>query len=89
MRADHIPLIVGLLVFISSLISLKIGLSVAIIEIVLGVIAGNLGLMPEEWMLYLAGFGGIVLTFLAGAEIDAKLMKERLKESLLIGIPSF
>ncbi len=89
MKADYIPLIVGLLVFISSLISLEIGLSVAIIEIVLGVIAGNLGLKPEEWMLYLAGFGGIVLTFLAGAEIDTKLMKERLKESLLIGIPSF
>ncbi len=89
MKANIIPLIVGLLVFLSSLLSLKIGLSVAIIEIVLGVVAGNLGLMPEDWMLYLAGFGGTMLTFLAGAEIDTKLMKERFKESLLIGTASF
>lgn len=89
MKANIIPLIVGLLVFLSSLLSLKIGLSVAVIEIILGVVAGNLGLMPEEWMLYLAGFGGIILTFLAGAEIDTKLMKERFKESLLIGAASF
>lgn len=89
MKANLIPLIIGLLVFISSLLSLEIGLSVAIIEIVLGVIAGNLGLMPEDWMLYLAGFGGIILTFLAGAEIDTKLMKDRFRESLLIGTASF
>lgn len=89
MKADYIPLIVGLLVLVSSLISLRIGLSVAIIEILLGAIAGNLGLKPEEWMMYLAGFGGILLTFLAGTEIDTQLMKEKLKESLLIGIASF
>lgn len=89
MKADYIPLLVGLLVFVSSLISLKAGLSVAIIEIVVGTIAGNLGLKAEEWMLYLASFGGIVLTFLAGTEIDVRLMKEKLKESFLIGIFSF
>jgi Kef-type K+ transport system membrane component KefB len=89
MKVDYIPLLVGLLVFISSLISLKIGLSVAIIEIVVGAIAGNLGLKAEEWMLYLASFGGIVLTFLAGTEIDTRLMKEKFKESFLIGTFSF
>ncbi|MEI8347370.1 MAG: cation:proton antiporter, partial [Pseudomonadota bacterium] len=66
MKSDFIPLIVGLIVFLSSLSSLKVGLSVAIIEIVLGAIAGNLGLQPEGRMHYLASFGGIVLTFLAG-----------------------
>lgn len=89
MKADFIPLAVGLLIFISSLISLKLGLSVAIIEIVLGVIAGNLGLKTEEWMIYLSGLGGIVLTFLAGAEIDTRLMKEKFKQSFLIGLFSF
>jgi len=89
MKADYIPLLVGLLVFISSLVSLKAGLSVAIIEIIVGAIAGNLGLKAEEWMLYLASFGGIVLTFLAGTEIDTKLMKEKFKESFLIGTFSF
>lgn len=89
MQADITPLIVGLLIFISSLISLKLGLSVAIIEIILGVVAGNLGLKAEEWMMFLAGFGGIVLTFLAGAEIDTKLLKEKFKQSFLIGLFSF
>ncbi len=88
MRADII-LVAGVLVFISSLISLRFGLSVAIIEILLGAIAGNLGVQPDDWMLYLASFGGILLTFLAGTEIDTKLMKERFKESFLIGLFSF
>ncbi len=88
MRADII-LVTGILVFISSLISLRAGLSVAVVEIVLGVIAGNLGVQPDDWMLYLASFGGILLTFLAGTEIDMNLMKERFKESFLIGIFSF
>lgn len=86
---DNVPLIVGLIVFASSLISLRVGLSVTIIEIILGTVAGALGLKTEEWMMYLAGFGGIVLTFLAGAEIDTRLMRERFKESLLIGSFSF
>jgi Kef-type K+ transport system membrane component KefB len=89
MKADFIPLVVGTLVFISSLISLRAGLSVAIIEILVGTVAGNLGLQPEEWMLYLASFGGIILTFLAGTEIDTRLMKEKFKESFLIGVFSF
>src|SRR3989338_5310547 len=89
MQADIILLIAGLLIFISSLLSLKLGLSVAVIEIILGVAAGNIGLQTEEWMLYLANFGGIVLTFLAGAEIDTGLMKKKFKESLLIGFFSF
>lgn len=88
MRADIIA-IVGLIVFISSLISLRVGLSVAIIEILFGGIAGNLGVQPEDWMLYLASFGGILLTFLAGTEIDTGLMKRKFKESFLIGVFSF
>jgi Kef-type K+ transport system membrane component KefB len=40
-------------------------------------------------MQYLATFGGIVLTFLAGTEIDTKMMKASFKESFLIGGFSF
>jgi len=89
MKADAVPLIMGALILVSSLISLRLGLSVAIIEILLGACAGNLGLKTEEWMIYLANLGGIILTFLAGAEIDTKLIKQKLKESLLIGLFSF
>jgi len=89
MRADVAPLIVGALIFVASLISLEVKISVAIIEILMGAAAGFFGLKAEGWMLYLASFGGIVLTFLAGTEIDTKLMREKLKESILIGTLSF
>ncbi|OGS34952.1 MAG: potassium transporter [Elusimicrobia bacterium RIFOXYC2_FULL_34_12] len=89
MVAEVTPLIIGITVFVSSLISLRIGISVAIIEILAGVLIGNIGVKTQDWMLYLSGFGGIVLTFLAGAEINAVLMKQRFKESILIGFFSF
>lgn len=89
MHADAVPLIVALLVFASSLVSLWAGLSVAIIEILVGTIVGTLGLQPEEWMRFLAGFGGVFLTFLAGTEIDTRLMRERFRESVLLGCCSF
>lgn len=69
MHADIIPLIVGILIFVFSLISLKVGISVAVIEIIPGAVSANLGPRAEEWMSYLAGFGGIVLTFLVGLVI--------------------
>jgi len=89
MHADVTPLIVGLIVLISSLISLRIGLSVAIIEIALGSVIGNWGIQPEQWMVYLAGFGGVLLTYLAGTEIDTVLLRDKFKESFHIGILSF
>jgi Kef-type K+ transport system membrane component KefB len=85
-----IPLIIGALILIASFISLKLGLSVAIIELVIGALASNLGLIrTEEWMTFIASFGGILLTFLAGTEIDTELMREKFKESFLIGAMSF
>jgi len=90
MYSDPIPLIMGLIILLSSLISLRLGISVAIIEILLGASFGNLGFIyPQEWMLYLASFGGILLTFLAGTEIDTDLMRDKFKESFLIGFFSF
>ena len=90
MQADMIPLIIGALILIASFISLKLGLSVAIIELVIGALASNLGLIrTEEWMTFIASFGGILLTFLAGTEIDTELMREKFKESFLIGAMSF
>jgi len=90
MDANAVALIAGGLIFLASLISLRLGFSIAIIEIALGFLAGNLfGFAPEPWMVYLAGFGGIVLTFLAGAEVDIQLLRAKAKESLLIGGISF
>lgn len=88
-HVDAIPVIVGLIIFLASLLSLRLGLSVAIIEITLGAMAGSLGLHTEDWMQYMATFGGILLTYLAGTEIDTALMREKFKESFLIGFFSF
>jgi Kef-type K+ transport system membrane component KefB len=87
---SYIALIIGLLVFLGSLISVETGISVALIEIILGVIGGNfLNISPTPWLTFLAGFGGILLTFLAGAEVDVVILREKAKESLLIGGISF
>ena len=78
------------LALIASLISLRVAISVALIEIMVGTIAGNfLPLQRTEWVNFLAGFGSILLTFLAGAEVDPEVMKRKFKESMTIGVLSF
>ena len=85
-----IATIVGFSVLVASMISVELGLSVAIIEIALGVVAGNaFGVTTTPWIDFLAGFASIVLTFLAGAEVDPGLLRAKAKESLLIGGLSF
>ena len=85
-----IAMVMGLLILVATMASVELGISVAIIEICLGVIAGNfLGLQSTPWINFLAGFASILLTFLAGAEVDPVLLQEKWKESLLIGGFSF
>jgi Kef-type K+ transport system membrane component KefB len=72
------------------MISIRIGLSVALVEIAVGVIGGNfLGLHTTGWIDFLASFGSVLLTFLAGAEIDPASFRKHLKPSLSIGVVSF
>ncbi len=74
----------------ASLVSIRTGISVALVEIFFGVIGGNfLGMHSVEWTNFLAGFGSVLLTFLAGAEIDPVTMRRRAKESFSIGIVAF
>lgn len=76
----------------ASILSIRLGISVAIIEICLGMILGNvtdIEVADHEWLVFLAGLGSVVLTFLAGAEIDSEAMKKTLASSLLIGTLSF
>jgi Kef-type K+ transport system membrane component KefB len=79
------------LAFLASLISIRFGISVALVEIFIGVLAGNfLGIhQTTEWINFLAMLGSGVLTFLAGAEIDPQSLKENIKASALIGVASF
>ena len=74
----------------ASLISIRLGISVALVEITMGVIAGNvLGLTTTTWIDFLATFGSGLLTFLAGAEIEPDALRRHLKPTLAIGTISF
>ena len=60
----------------ASLVSIRLGISVALIEIAFGVLAGNFaGLHTTTWIDFLATFGSGLLTFLAGAEIDPEMQQ--------------
>jgi Kef-type K+ transport system membrane component KefB len=76
--------------FLASVVSLRIGLSVALVEILAGVVGGNLlGMTPTDWITFLAGVGSILLTFLAGTEIDPASLRRFLAPSLVIGAVGF
>ncbi|HXX24034.1 MAG TPA: cation:proton antiporter [Terriglobia bacterium] len=78
------------LALVAAMISIRVGISVALVEIGVGVLAGNfLHLTPNDWVNFLAGVGSVLLTFLAGAEIDPAALRANLKESLVIGFFSF
>ena len=84
------------LALLASLISIRLGISVALIEIVVGVVVGNIHcgqyhnlLRTTEWTNFLAMLGSGVLTFLAGAEIDPASLRANLRASMSIGVLSF
>jgi Kef-type K+ transport system membrane component KefB len=90
MSAAYLPFAAATLVLLASLISIRFALSVSIIEIAMGVLGGNLlHMQSTAWIDFLAGFGGVLLTFLAGAEVDPALLRVKFKESVLIGGLSF
>ena len=79
----------GLALF-ASILSIRIAISVALIEIMVGVVAGNtIGLHITEWVNFLAGFGAILLTFLAGTEIDSTVIRRNFWSSMSIGVVGF
>src|SRR5690349_7330916 len=78
------------LAFLASVLSIRLGVSVALLEIAAGVLAGNvLGFHTTDWINFLATFGAGLLTFLAGAEIDPASLRAHLRASLTIGAVSF
>jgi Kef-type K+ transport system membrane component KefB len=77
-------------ILVASMISVEIGLSVALIELVGGVIVGNaFDVGVPSWLAFIGTFAGIVLTFQAGAEVDVPQFKREWKASLSIGLVSF
>ena len=79
------------LALIASVISIRMKIAVALIEILIGIIAGNfLGIHASaDWINFLAMLGSGVITFLAGAEIDPASLKAHIRPALIIGVLSF
>lgn len=79
---------------LASLVSIRIAIPAALVEIVVGALAGNIpGIAPHitqpEFVTFLASVGSLVLTFLAGSEIDPVSLRGHWKASLSIGAVSF
>jgi Kef-type K+ transport system membrane component KefB len=57
---------------------------------ILGILFGVAVLGSDEpWIKFLAGAGAIMLTFLAGAELDPAVFKQKWKEATAVGTASF
>jgi len=77
-------------IVLASTVSVELGISVALIELLLGVIIGNaLSIDIPSWLSFIGTFAGIVLTFLAGAEVDVAQFHREWRASLSIGLVSF
>src|SRR5690242_1156829 len=92
-RMDNVWLASALwigLALIASVLSVWVAISVALTEIIVGAVAGNvIGLPLAPWVNFLAGFGAILLTFLAGAEIDPEVVRRKFWPSMSIGVVGF
>jgi Kef-type K+ transport system membrane component KefB len=79
---------------LASVVSIKIAVPVALVEIVVGALAGNIPwiaghISQPGFVTFLASAGSLVLTFLAGSEIDPVTLRGHWKASLSIGFVSF
>lgn len=86
------------LAVLSALLASALRLSIALVEICIGVLAasllnaidgGELLAANSEWLRFLAAVGAVLLTFLAGAELDPKVMRTKLVEVNVIGFIGF
>jgi len=86
------------LALVATLLAIWFRISTALTEIVVGTVAqlifgafivqGGLA-AKSDWISFLAGTGAIVLTFLAGAELDPAIFRTKWKESTVIGLVGF
>ena len=90
MAPVQLAAVLSTVVLLASVFSVELGVTVALVELTLGVVAGNLfSLESASWLDFIASFGSIVLTFLAGMEVDPEYMRRRLTASVGIGAVSF
>lgn len=78
----------------AALASIWLRVATSLSEILVGTLAGAvLGVaalgVDQNWVKFLAGAGAILLTFLAGAEIDPDAFRRQWKEASAVGLVSF
>ncbi len=92
-HTDNIWLVAGVwmaLAAMSAFVAVRVKMPAALVEIIVGMLAGNLiALRTNAWIDFVAGFGSILLTFLAGAEIDPVVLRRQLVPSTVLGTASF
>jgi Kef-type K+ transport system membrane component KefB len=75
---------------VSAFIAIRLKMPAALVEIIIGMLAGNLiSLRTNAWIDFVAGFGSVLLTYLAGAEIDPAVLRKQLVPSTVLGAASF
>lgn len=86
------------LALVATLLAIWLKLSTALSEIVVGTVAQLvIGTLVgadalagrSEWVTFLAGAGAILLTFLAGAELDPTVFRRKWKEAGVVGLVGF
>jgi len=83
---------------LSTILANRLKISIALMEImvgsVIGYVAFNLNFTDKlslnaDWLKFCTGVGAILLTFLAGAELNPDAMKSKIKEVSVIGLIGF
>jgi glutathione-regulated potassium-efflux system ancillary protein KefC len=86
------------LAVISSVLAYHLRISIALVEICVGVIVaavathfGKFDMLGanSEWLRFLASAGAVLLTFLAGAELEPEVIQKKLKEVTIVGLVGF
>src|SRR4029453_3287979 len=90
MSETAVAAVLGAAILLASMVSVELGLSVALIELLAGVIVGNaFHIDVPGWLNFIGAFAGILLTFPAGAEVDVPQLRREWKASSSIGLVSF
>lgn len=86
------------LAIVSAIIAYHLRISIALTEICVGVAAGAFAAFwgktdalgsNLEWLRFLASSGAVLLTFLAGAELEPEVMRTKVKEVSVVGLVGF
>lgn len=86
------------LAVLSAVIAYHLRMSIALVEICVGVVtaavAGKFGILEglganSEWLRFIASSGAVLLTFLAGAELEPQVLRRKLTEVTVVGLIGF